>query len=125
MSTPALPTASGVSPALDERTDRVAAAATSPPADAMYTFRLYVADHSDNSALARANLSALCNQYLPDRHEIEVVDVFREPVRAHDDDITLTPTLIKLAPLPVTRIVGTLENTPTVAVALGLGGGSL
>lgn len=125
MSTPALPTASGISPALDEPTDRVAATATSPPADVRYAFRLYVAGDCDNSALARGNLSALCNQYLPDRHEIEVVDVFREPVRAHDDDIMLTPTLIKLAPLPVTRMVGTLENTPTIAAALGLSRASL
>ena len=120
MSTPALPPASGVSPAADEPRGRVAATGTSAPADATYTFRLYVADHSDNSALARANLSALCNQYLPDRHEIELVDVFREPVRAHDDDITLTPTLIKFAPLPVCRIVGTLDDTQTVLAALNL-----
>lgn len=92
----------------------------SPFAGAEYKFRLYVADDSENSALARAHLSTLCNQYLPDRHEIEVVDVFRDPVRAHADDITLTPTLIKLAPLPVCRIVGTLDDMQTVLVALKL-----
>ena len=42
-----------------------------------FKFRLYVAGDAPNSAQARANLTALCRVHLPDRHEIEVVDVFR------------------------------------------------
>jgi circadian clock protein KaiB len=85
-----------------------------------YKFRLYVADDSQNSAAARANLAALCKQYLQDRHEIEIVDVFREPARALDDHITLTPTLIKYAPLPMCRIVGRLSDTQTLVTVLRL-----
>lgn len=85
-----------------------------------FKFRLYVAGDALNSAQARANLAALCQAYLPDRHEIEVVDVFREPQRALADGIFMTPTLVKLAPSPVQTIVGTLSQTPTVLLALGL-----
>ena len=42
---------------------------------AKYKFRLYVADDAQNGVQARSNLIALCRTYLPDRHEIEVVDV--------------------------------------------------
>ena len=66
-----------------------------------------------------ANLDALCRTHLPDRHEIEVVDVFREPKRALADGIFMTPTLVKLAPPPVRRIVGTLSQTQDRAASIG------
>jgi len=83
-------------------------------------FRLYVADHSPNSVLARANLSTLCALHLPDQHEIEVVDVFFELRRASDDGIIMTPTLIKISPLPVRKVVGALRHAESVMAELGL-----
>ena len=88
---------------------------------ALFKFRLYVAGDTQNSVNAIANLTALCRAHLPDRHEIEVVDVFREPKRALADAILMTPTLVKLTPSPVRRIVGTLSQTIPVLQALGLG----
>ena len=87
---------------------------------AMFKFRLYVAGDAQNSTQALANLGALCRAHLPDRHEIEVVDVFRQPQRALADGIFMTPTLLKLAPSPVRRIVGSLSQTQPVLQALGL-----
>ena len=87
---------------------------------AMFKFRLYVAGDAPNSAQALANLTALCRAQLPDRHEIEIVDVFREPERALADGIFMTPTLLKLAPSPARRVVGTLSQTQPVVQALGL-----
>jgi circadian clock protein KaiB len=87
---------------------------------AAFKFRLYVAGNALNSTKAAANLAALCEAHLAERHEIEVVDVFREPKRALADAIFMTPTLIKLAPAPMRRIVGTLGQTQSVLQALGL-----
>jgi len=86
----------------------------------LFKFRLYVAGEALNSVQALANLRSLCRTQLPDRHEIEIVDVFREPKRALADGILMTPTLVRLAPFPVTRIVGTLSRTPIVLQTLGL-----
>ena len=86
----------------------------------MFKFRLYVAGDAPNSAQAVANLTALCRTYLPDRHEIDIVDVFQEPKRALEDRIFMTPTLVKLAPGPAQRIVGTLGQAQTVLQTLGL-----
>ena len=86
----------------------------------MFKFRLYVAGDALNSAQSLANLTALCQTHLPDRHEIEVVDVFKDPKRALVDGIFMTPTLLKIAPSPVRMIVGTLSQTQTVLRALGL-----
>lgn len=88
-----------------------------------YKFRLYVADGALNSAQAHANLMALCRSHLPDRYEIDLVDVFKEPQRALEDGIFMTPTLIRLAPLPVRRIVGTLSQIEVVLRVLDLDGG--
>jgi circadian clock protein KaiB len=86
----------------------------------LFKFRLYVAGDAQNSAQAIANLTALCRAHLPDRHEIEIVDVIRDPNRALADRILMTPTLVKLAPSPARRIVGTLSQTQPVLQALGL-----
>jgi len=83
-------------------------------------FLLYVGDETSNSMLAVANLTALCRRYLPDRHEIEIVNVFKEPDRALADRIFMTPMLIRVAPAPVRRIVGTLSQPETVLRTLGL-----
>ncbi len=87
---------------------------------AIFVFRLYIAENSQNSALALANLTAICRDCLPGRHTIEVVDVFREPKRALLDGVRMTPTLLKLSPTPSQRIVGTLAQTRRVSLALGL-----
>lgn len=88
--------------------------------DDMFKFRLYVAGDAQNSTRALVNLTALCKRHLPNRHTIEIVDVFRQPKRALTDGIFMTPTLVKLAPFPIRRIVGTLKDTEVVLQALGL-----
>ena len=85
-----------------------------------FKFRLYVAGNTQNSAQARANLGAICRSHLPKQHEIEIVDVFKEPARALADGVFMTPTLVKLAPSPAQKIVGTLSQRETVLQALGL-----
>lgn len=87
----------------------------------MFKFRLYVAGDALNSVQAVANLGVLCREYLPDRHEIEVIDVFKEPKRALADAIFMTPTLVKFAPSPTRTIVGTLSLKEPLLEALGLG----
>jgi circadian clock protein KaiB len=86
----------------------------------IFKFRLYIAGDTHNSMLAIANLSALCEARLPKRHKIEVVDVLREPKRALAEGIFLTPTLVKLAPSPVQKIVGTLQELGRVLEVVGL-----
>jgi circadian clock protein KaiB len=85
-----------------------------------FKFRLYIAGDTQNSAHAVANLTALCRAELPDRHDIEIVNVFQEPKRALGDGIFMTPTLIKLMPSPIRRIVGTLSQTQPLLDVLGL-----
>lgn len=84
------------------------------------TLRLYVAGDAPNSVEALANLKAICRQYLePDAYSLEVIDVLEEPLRALDDAVLVTPTLVRAAQ-PSVSIVGTLGDHDRVRQALGL-----
>lgn len=83
-------------------------------------FRLYLAGGAHNSVEALANLTALCREFLPDQHDIELVDVFQDPKRALAEGIFMTPTLVRIQPLPALQIVGTLSDTRIVLLSLGL-----
>ena len=85
-----------------------------------FSLRLYIAGEAVNSGHALANLQALCRSHLAGRHSIEVVDVFREPERALAAGIFMTPTLLRLEPTPLRKIVGTLSDTATLMQALEL-----
>ena len=87
----------------------------------VFRFRLYVTGDAPNSLQAIANLTQLCETHLPDRHDIEIVDVLLDPKRALTEAIFMTPTLVTDAPYPGHRIVGTLSNTEPILQILGLG----
>jgi circadian clock protein KaiB len=95
--------------------------AQAPPGDRETTlFRLYVADETPNSARAMANLKLICQEHLRGRYRLEVVDILQEPLRALSEGVLVTPTLIRLLPLPVRRIVGDLSEPAAVLRTLGL-----
>ncbi len=81
--------------------------------------RLYIAGHAENSVHALSILAAFCHEHFPSAHELEVVDVLDHPRRALADGVLVTPTLLKLRPLPVQRIVGGLSNSLQLLRVLG------
>lgn len=87
---------------------------------APYRFRLYVAGDAENSLAAIANLRDICDRLLPARHQIELIDVLQEPMRALADGVFITPMLVKLTPSPVRKIIGSLSNRLTVLQTLEL-----
>lgn len=82
--------------------------------------RLYVANNAPNSGRAAANLAVICKEYLEDRFTLEIIDVLEYPLRALADGILVTPSLIKVSPLPAARIVGDLGEKRSVLHALGV-----
>jgi circadian clock protein KaiB len=81
--------------------------------------RLYVAGNAPNSVSAIANIKAICGEHFAFGHELEIVDLIEEPERAAADGILVTPTLLKLLPLPIRRVIGDLSDTAQVLLALG------
>ncbi len=81
--------------------------------------RLYVAGNAPNSVRAVANVRAICDEHFAAGHDLEIVDLLEHPMKALADGIIVTPTLIKLLPTPVLRLIGTLSDTNQVLLALG------
>jgi circadian clock protein KaiB len=80
--------------------------------------RLYVAGSAPNSVLAIANIRAICDEHFASHHDIEIVDLLEYPRRALADGILVTPTLLKLLPLPVQRVIGNLSDRNQVLLTL-------
>jgi circadian clock protein KaiB len=80
--------------------------------------RLYVAGDAPNSTRARANLRRLLSDVDPDRYRIEVIDCLEQPMRALNDGVLVTPTLVRIEPEPRQIVVGTLSALDRVADAL-------
>lgn len=93
--------------------------------DASWHLRLYVAGQSTKSLLAFTNLKSLCDEHLAGHYEIEIIDLVEQPSLARSDDIVAIPTLVRLSPAPLRKIIGDLSNTERVLVGLRLKPGSL
>ena len=91
------------------------------PDEPRVDFSLYVAGNLPHSLRALSNLRAFCVAHLPDRHFIEVVDVFEAPERALQDNILLTPQLILTTGDRVLRIVGDLSDPSPLLLAFKCG----
>ena len=85
-----------------------------------YIFRLYVSGSSTRSLRAIANLKKLCDEYLPEGYELEVIDIYKNPQLARDAQIIAAPTLVRQLPQPLRRFVGDLSNTRKLLVGLDI-----
>jgi circadian clock protein KaiB len=88
------------------------------PAIGELVLRLYVAGGAPNSLRAIANTKAICDEHFAAGYELEIVDMLEHPQRALIDGIVVTPTLLKLQPFPVQRVVGNLSDTNQVLLTL-------
>ena len=86
----------------------------------VWELRLYTAGQTPRSVVAFANLKKLCEEHLPGRYKIEVIDLIQHPQLAAGDQIVAIPTLVRKLPEPLRRIVGDLSNTERTLVGLQL-----
>jgi circadian clock protein KaiB len=82
--------------------------------------RLYIAGQTARSARAFANLTRICEEHLKGQYRIEVIDLTQDPQLAAGDQILAVPTLVRLLPEPVRKIIGDLSNTDRVLVGLDI-----
>lgn len=85
-----------------------------------WDLRLYVAGQTPKSLTALANLKKLCEEHLPGRYRIEVVDLLKHPQLAAGDQIVAIPTLVRKLPTPIRKIIGDLSNLERVLVGFQL-----
>jgi circadian clock protein KaiB len=83
-----------------------------------FVLRLYIAGQTPKCMRAFANLKRICEQYLADRYQIEMIDLLKDPALARNDQILAVPTLVRRVPVPVRKIIGDLSNTQRVLAGL-------
>ena len=64
------------------------------------------------------NLQKICDEHLPGKYHTEVIDLLESPQLAAGDQILAVPTLVRLLPPPLKKIIGDLSNTERVLVGL-------
>ncbi len=85
-----------------------------------YTLRLYVTGTTPRSNRAIVNIRKICEEHLAGRYELEVIDIYQQPILAEGEQIIAAPTLIKSLPLPLRRFIGDMSNTERILVGLDL-----
>jgi len=80
--------------------------------------RLYVAGQSPRSVQAIENLRRVCEEFVPRRYNIELIDLVEHPRLARGDEIIAVPTLVRRLPEPIRKIIDDLSDTETLLVGL-------
>ena len=82
--------------------------------------QLYITGMSENSVRAVQNITLLCDQYLKDRVDLEIIDIYKNPSIAEEQMIVFSPSLIRQLPLPRKTFIGDLSDAKKVILGLGI-----
>lgn len=86
----------------------------------IFQLRLFVTGASPNSSRAISNLKDICETHLKGNYDLQIIDVYQQPLVAELEQITALPLLIKKAPGLERRLIGDMSNTVKVLRGLGL-----
>ena|ERR1700733_9784828 len=82
--------------------------------------QLYVSGMSANSMQAIGNVKRLCAMYVKNGFELEIIDIYKNPLLAKEQQIIFTPSLIKIFPLPRKIFIGNMSDTKKLLIGLGI-----
>ena len=87
---------------------------------AKYILKLYISGKSEHSLRAVDNLKVVLDKNIRDNYALEIIDVIKDPQLAEQDKVFATPTVVKIFPPPVQKIMGNLSKKKKVITGLGL-----
>ncbi len=85
-----------------------------------YLLRLYVTGMTRRSQLAIDNIRKICAEHLEGRYQLEIIDIYQQPIFAREGKIVAAPTLVKELPLPLRRFVGDMSQSERILAGLDL-----
>ena len=88
--------------------------------EAFYLLRLYVSGMTPNSSKAIENVTRLCEEQLAGRYELEIIDIYQQPLFAKEGQIVAVPTLVRVFPLPQRKFIGDMSQPERLLPWLGL-----
>jgi circadian clock protein KaiB len=83
-----------------------------------YVLRLYITGTTPRSLRAIANLRQILSTQPSELFDLQVIDIYQQPEAASEHQIIAAPTLVKLFPEPVRRIIGDLSDNARVLKGL-------
>lgn len=89
-------------------------------ANARYVLRLFIAGLSPRSTLAVERIRAICDRYLPGRHELTIIDLYVQPEEARRAQIVVVPTLVKQVPSPMRLFIGDMTDQKRILQGLNI-----
>lgn len=89
-------------------------------AELEFQLQLFITGATPNSLRAMRNAYELCEQHLPGRYTLTVIDIYQQPDLARQQQVLAAPTLVRLRPLPRRQVIGDLSASDKVMTALGL-----
>jgi circadian clock protein KaiB len=84
-----------------------------------YVLRLFVSGHGTATERTLQTLHRLLEESLKHPYTLKIIDVSQHPEQAELDQVSATPTLVKVWPRPVRRVVGDLDNVGQLLRILG------
>lgn len=90
------------------------------PLKTTYVLKLYVAGNTPNSVRALKTLKDILEEEFQGVYALKVIDVLKNPQLAEEDKILATPTLSKILPPPVRKIIGDLSDREKVLIGLDI-----
>lgn len=85
-----------------------------------YLLKLYITGITPKIESGLGSLLKACDRYLKGRYEFKIINILENEELAEQDRILATPTLIRVEPPPVKRIIGDISNTDKVMMGLEL-----
>jgi circadian clock protein KaiB len=82
--------------------------------------QLYVSGMSVKSMEAIENIKKFCDENLQDGFELEIIDIYKNPEAAAEQQIVFSPSLIKKYPLPKRILIGNFSDKEKVSRGLGI-----
>lgn len=84
------------------------------PQTTSYVLRLFVSGHSWSTQKALESLHQLLEEGLNYPYTLKVIDIVKHPEEAEQYNVSATPTLVRINPKPIRKVVGSFDDMPRI-----------
>jgi circadian clock protein KaiB len=105
---------------MDDKENTAGSLDQQTPGPERYHLKLFIAGASVNSLRSIANMREFCSNHLPEGYELEIIDIYQQPLLAEQEQIIALPLLIKKHPQPERRFIGDMSDSDILLKGLGI-----
>jgi circadian clock protein KaiB len=91
-----------------------------PSTSTRFLLKLFITGTTPHSRRAIINTKRICEKYLKDNYDLEVIDIYQKPDVAKKEQLIAAPTLIKVLPKPMRRLIGDMSNEKRALLGMGI-----